>query len=87
MLKPLTSSAVEQVPDTEIDKCSSLLGAFAARESHTASLSSASLEASYQFFQRVINIFRASMAQKKIEETVPIIDKMLQRLNSTVLEA
>ena len=86
MLKLLTSSTVEQVPDSEIHKCSSWLEAFAARTSHTASLSSTSLEVSYQFLLWVINIFRATIVQKKIDEAAPIIDEMLQRLNSTVLE-
>ena len=49
MMKPPTSSAVEQVLDTEINKCSSLLEAFAAGVSHTSSISSATLEASYNF--------------------------------------
>ena len=87
MLKPPTSSTVEQVTDTEINQCSSWLEAFTARASHTASLSSTSLEPSYQFLQRVINIFRASVAQKKIKKAAPIIDEMIQILNSTVLEA
>ena len=46
MLKPPTSTVMKQVPDSEITKCSSWLEAFAARTSHSASLSFTALEAS-----------------------------------------
>ena len=86
MLKPPTSSAVEQVPDTEIKYFLSWLEAFAARVSHNTSLSSTTIEASYHFLQKMMKIFRASIAQKNIQEAAPTIDDLLQRMNSTVLE-
>ena len=87
MLKPPTSSAVEQVPDNEIKKCSSWLEAFAARASHTSSISSTTLEAVYNFLLKVITFIRSSVAQGNIQDAAPIIDDLLQRVNSTVLEA
>ena len=42
MLKPPTSTAVDQVPDSEITKCSSWLEVFAARSAHSATISSTS---------------------------------------------
>ena len=87
ILKPPTSTAVEQVPDTEIAKCSSWLEAFAARASHSASISSMSLEASYTILRKVITYFRASVAKNSIQNDAPVVDDLLQSVNSTVLEA
>ena len=88
MLKPLVSSAVEQVPDTEINRCSSWLEAFAARASHTASLSSTTLEASYNFLQKVITVLRSLVAQGYFQDAGPTtIEELLQEVNSSVLEA
>ena len=44
MLKPPTSTAVDQVPDAEIAKCFSWLEAFATRSAHSVTISSTSLE-------------------------------------------
>ena len=85
MLKPPTSTAVEQVPDANIAKYSSWLEAFAARASHSASISSTSLEASYTFLRKVITYFRASVAKNIIQNDTPVVDDLLQRVNSTVI--
>ena len=87
MLKPPASSAVEQVLDTEINMYYSWLDTFVTRASHTASLSSTALEASYNFLQKVIMVLRSSVAHGNIKDAPPTIDKLLQRVNSTVLEA
>ena len=66
MLKPPTSTVVEQVPDAAIAKCSSRLESFAARASHSTSISSTSLEASYNFLRKVITYLRASVSKNNI---------------------
>ena len=87
MLKPPTSTVVDQVPDSEIAKCSSWLEAFAARSAHSASISSTSLEAVYSFLQKVIMFLLSSVAQDSIKNDAACLDDLLQRTNSTVLEA
>ena len=87
MLKPPTSTVVDQVPDAEIAKCSSWLEAFAARSAHSATISSTSLEAVYNFMQKVIIFLRSSMAKDSIENNAPLLHDLLQRANSTFLEA
>ena len=87
MLKPHTSTVVEQVPDAEIVKCSSWLESFVARASHSANISSTSLEASYNFLRKVITYFRASVAKNTIQNDTPVVDDLLQRVNSTIMEA
>ena len=87
MLKPTTSTAVEQVPDAEIAKCSSWLEAFTARASHFASIPSSSLKTSYTFLRKVIMYLRASVAKNTIQNVAPVVDDLLQRVNSTVLKA
>ena len=85
MLKPPTSTAVE--PDAEIAMCSSWLEAFAVIVSHSTSISSTSLDASYTFLRKVIMYFCASMAKNTIQNDTPVVDDLLQRVNSTILEA
>ena len=87
MLKPLTSTAVDQVPDSEIAKCSSWLEAFAARSAHSASISSTSLEAVYTFLQKVIMFLHSSTTQDSIKNNATCLDHLLQRTNFTVWEA
>ena len=83
MLKPLTSMAVDQVPDAEIAKCSSWLEAFATRSAHSASISSTSLEAVYNFSQKVIIFLCSSVTRDDARR----LDDLLKRANSTVLGA
>ena len=59
MLKPPTSTALEQVPVAEIAKCSSWLEAFATRSAHSSTISATSLEAVYNFMQKVIVFLRS----------------------------
>ena len=87
MLKSPASTAVDQVPNVEIAKCSSWLEAFSARSSHSATVSSTSLEAVYNFLQKVIIFLRFSAAKDTIKNDVSVLDVLLQRFNSTVLEA
>ena len=54
MLKPPTYTSVDQVSDSEIAKCSSWSETFATRSAHSASFSFTSLEAVYNFLQKVI---------------------------------
>ena len=58
MSKSPTSMVVDQVPDSEIAKCSSWLEVFATRSVHSASFSFTSLEAVYNFLQKVIRFLR-----------------------------
>ena len=74
MLKPLTSTALEQVPDAEITKCSSWLEAFTARASHSKSISSTSLEDSYTFLRKVNSYFCASVTKNTIQNDAPVVD-------------
>ena len=85
MLKPPTSMAVDQVP--EIAKCSSWLEAFAAHSAHSASISSTSLEAVYTFLQKVVMFLCSSAVQDAVKNDATCLDDLLQRANSTVLEA
>ena len=87
MLNPPMSTAVEQVPDAEMAKCSSWLDAFAARASHSVSIPSTSLEASYTFLRKFITYFYASVAKNTIQNDAHVVDDLLQRVNSTELEA
>ena len=70
MLKPPTSTVVEQVPDTEIAKCSSWQEAFAVRSAHSATISSTSLEVVYNFMQKVITFLRSSVVKDSIKNDV-----------------
>ena len=57
-----------------------------ARSSHSATMSYTSLEAVYNFLQKVIMFLRSSAAQDTIKNVVSVLDD-LQRVNSTVMEA
>ena len=85
--KPPTATVVEQVPDAEIAKCSSWLEALVGRTSHTASLSATVLEASHNFMQKVILMFRSAVDQNKIEEMAPTLDSVFHQINSIIMEA
>ena len=87
MLKPPTSTTGDQVPDAEIAKCSSWLEGFAARSAHSATISSMSLEVVYNFLQKGIIFLRSSVANDSIKKDASLLDDLLQRANSTVLEA
>ena len=87
MLKPPTATAVYEVPDLEIAKCSSWLEAFASRSAHSATISATSMEAVYNFLQKSIMFLRASASQDSLKNDVQRLDELLQRANSTVLEA
>ena len=87
MLKPPTSTTVDQVPDAEIAKCSSRLEAFAARSAHSATILPTSLEAVYNFLQKVTIFLRSSVEKDSIKKDASLLDDLLQRANSTVLEA
>ena len=79
--------AVDQVPDSEIAKCSSWLEAFAARSANSASISSTSLEAVYSFLQKVLMLLRSSVTQDSIKNDATRLDDLFQRAKSSVLEA
>ena len=79
MLKPPTSTAVDQVPDAWLE-------AFAARSAHSATISSTSLEAVYNFLQKVIIFLHSFVAKDSIKNDASLIHGLLQRANS-VLEA
>ena len=64
MLKPLIYTAVEQVPNAEIAKCSSWLEAFATGSAHSSTISATSLEAVYNFMQKVVTIWLCSSVVK-----------------------
>ena len=87
MLKPLTSAVVDQVPDSEIAKCSSWLEACATRSAQSASIFSTSLEAVYSFLQKAIMFMHSSVAQDSIKNDARRLDDLLLWANSTVLEA
>ena len=72
MLKPPTSTAVDQVPDAEIAKCSSYLEAFAARSANFATISSTSLEEVCNFLHKVIIFLRSSVAKYSIKSSLPV---------------
>ena len=87
ILKPPTSTVVDQVPDAKIAKCSSRLESFVARTSHSATISSKSLEATYNFLQGVITFLGTSVAKDTLKNEASVLDDLLQRVNSTDLEA
>ena len=87
MSKPPTATVVDNIPDAEINKCSSWLESFAARSSHSSMISSTSMEAVYNFLQKCILFIRASAAQDTLKEDVSLLDELLQWVSSTVLEA
>ena len=82
MLRPPQSTAVTEVPDSEISKCPSWLEAFAARTPHTASMSATSMVGVYNFLQKIIQFLRASTAKDNIKNDITLVDDLIQRANS-----
>ena len=79
--------AVNQVSDSEIAKCSSWLEAFATHSAPSAPFSFTSLEAVYNFLQKVIMFLRSFRLAGLLKHDATRLDDILQRVNSTVLEA
>ena len=76
-----------EVPDLELTKYSSWLEAFAARSSHTLSMSSTSMVGVYNFLQKSTRFLRASAAKNNIQNDITLVDDLIQRANSMALEA
>ena len=87
MLRPPHSTAVTEVPDSEISKSSSWLEAFAARAAHTATMSATSIIAVYNFQQKVLQFLRDSASKDNIKNDVSLVDDLIQRANSMALAA
>ena len=87
MLRPPQSTAVPEVPDSEISKSSSWLEAFAARAAHTATMSTTSIVAVYNFQQKVHQFLRNSAAKNNIQNDISLVDDLIKRANSMALEA
>ena len=87
MLRPPQSTAVTEVPDSEISKSSSWLEAFAARAAHTAMMSATSIVAIYNFQQKVLRFLRDSASKNNIQNDISLVDDVIQRANSMALEA
>ena len=87
MLRPPQSTAVTEVPDSEISKSSSWLEAFAARAAHTARMSATSIVAVYNFQQKVLRFLRDSASKNNIQNDISLVDDLIQRANSMALEA
>ena len=87
MLRPLQSTAVTEVPDSDITKCPSWLEAFAARSSHTSTMSATSMGGVYNFLRKNSWFLRASAAKNNIQNDITLVDDLIQRANSMALEA
>ena len=87
MLRPPQSTAVTEVPDSEISKSSSWLEAFAARAAHTATMSATSIVTVYNFQQKVLRFLRDSASKNNIQNDISLVDDLIQRANSMALEA
>ena len=87
MLRPPQSTAVTEVPDSEISKSSSWLEAFAARAAHTPKMSATSIVAVYNFQQEVLRFLRDSASKNNIQNDISLVDDLIQRANSMALEA
>ena len=87
MLRPPQSTAVTEVPDSEISKSSSWLEAFAARAAHTATMSATSIVVVYNFQQKVLRFLRDSASKNNIQNDISLVDDLIQRANSMALEA
>ena len=87
MLRPPQSTAVTEIPDSEISKSSSWLEAFAARAAHTATMSATSIVAVYNFQQKVLRFLRDSASKNNIQNDISLVDDLIQRANSMALEA
>ena len=86
MLHPPLATAVPQVPDTEVNKSSHWLEAFAAGAAHSALLSTMLLEASYRYGHDISKKIRALPVVPKLEDDFFGLDIYLQKLNSAILE-
>ena len=87
MLRPPQSTAVTEVPDSDITKCLSWLEAFAARSSHTSTMSATSMGGVYNFLLKISGFLRASAAKINIQNDITLVDDLIQRANSMALEA
>ena len=87
MLRPPQSTAVTEVPDSEISKSSSWLEAFAARAAHTPKMAATSIVAVYNFQQKVLRFLRDSASKNNIQNDISLVDDLIQRANSMALEA
>ena len=87
MLRPPKSTAVTEVPDSDITKCPSWLEAFAARSSHTSTMSASSMGGVYNFLLKISRFLRASAAKNNIQIDITLVDDLIQRANSMALEA
>ena len=87
MLHPPQSTAVTEVPDSDITKCPSWLEAFAARSSHTSTMSASSMGGVYNFLLKISRFLRASAAKNNIQNDITLVDDLIQRANSMALEA
>ena len=87
MLRPPQSTAVTEVPDLDIAKCPSWLEAFAARSSHTSSMSATSVGGVYNFLIKITCFLRASAAKNNIQNDITLVDDLIQRANSMALKA
>ena len=87
MLRPPQSTAVPEVPDSEISKSSSWLEAFAARAAHTSTMSATSMVGVYNFQQKVLRFIRDSASKNDIQNDISLVDDLIQRANSMALEA
>ena len=87
MLRPPKSTAVTEVPDSDITKYPSWLVAFAARSSHTSSMSATPMGGVYNFLLKITWFLRASAAKNNIQNDITLVDDLIQRANSMALEA
>ena len=87
MLRPPQSTAVMEVPDPEITKYPSWLEAYAARSSHTSSMSATSMVGVYNSLWKITRFLRASAAKNNIQSDVTLVDDLIQRTNSMALAA
>ena len=87
MLHPPQSTAVPEVPNSEISKSSSWLEAFAARSAHTSTMSATSMVGVYNFQQKVLRFIRDSTFKNNIQNDISLVDDLIQRANSMALEA
>ena len=87
VLRPPQSTAVTEVPDSEISKSSSWLEAFAARAAHTATMSATSIVSVYNFQQKVLHFLCDSASKNNIQNDISLVDDLIQRANSMALEA
>ena len=71
----------------EISKSSSWLEAFAARATHTSTMSATSMVGVYNFQQKVLRFLRDSASKNNIHNDISLVDDLIQRANSMAMEA